>query len=193
MPRVTALRRAGSAVAVELDGAPWRKLPHEVVLGCRLESGLELDRPRLRRIRIELRRVEAAETAARLLRHRDLSVVKLDAELASRGVAPVSRRETLEALGRTRVIDDRRLALARVETLAAKGYADAAIHWRLARADLPDELVAEALGHVPPELERARAVVEREGVSPRTARLLGRRGFDSEMIEIACPFVAPEV
>lgn len=193
VPRVTALRKAGASVAVELDGAPWRDLPHEVVLGCRLEQGLELDRPRLRRIRAELRRVEATRTAARLLRHRDLPAGRLDAELAARGVTPVPRREALEALSRARLIDDRRLAAARVEALANNEYGDDAIRWRLAQAGLPDELVAEAILRLPLEVERSRPIVEREGVSLRTARLLARRGFDADVIETVCPAVAPEV
>ena len=70
MPGVTALRapRPG-AVDVELDGARWRTLPLEVVVRTGLQVGEELDRPRLRLLRRELRRHEAI-TAATLPPHR---------------------------------------------------------------------------------------------------------------------------
>ena len=191
MARITALRKAGkAAVAVELDGEPWRRLPHDVVLACRLCDGVELDRPRLRRIRAELRRYEALDVAGRLLRHRDLAVERLEAELARRDVAPADRDRALRTLQRAGVVDDTRLAAARAQSLADRGYGDQAIRWRLARAGLAEPCIAEALASLEPEGERARELVEREGTSPRTARLLVRRGFGEDAVEIACPFVA---
>ena len=63
-PVVTALRRAGrSRIAVELDGRPWRVLPAEPVLAAGLGAGVPLDRERARRLRTELRRVEARSAA----------------------------------------------------------------------------------------------------------------------------------
>ena len=64
-PRVSSLRaRPRERVEVELDGEPWRTLPAEVVLRAGLDLGIELDRPRARRVRRELRRHEAMARAA---------------------------------------------------------------------------------------------------------------------------------
>jgi hypothetical protein len=122
VPSISALRKAGkNAVAVDLDGEPWRKLPSTVVLACGLRPGLELDRTRLRRLRTELRRVEAIGLAGRLLRHRDLAAERLEAELARRHVPPADRREALNALRRAGIVDDARLASRRAQTLAERG------------------------------------------------------------------------
>jgi SOS response regulatory protein OraA/RecX len=189
--RITALRKAGkTTVAVELNGEPWRKLPHAVVLACRLRPGLELDRPRLRQLRTELRRFEALAVAGRLLRHRDLAATRLEGELAQRHVAPADRHEALGTLVRAGVVDDARLAAGQAQRLAERGYGDEAIRWRLFQAGLPEASIEEAVVSLDDESERAIAVVEREGVSPRTARLLVRRGFGEDVVETACPFVA---
>ena len=63
MPSVTALRARRGRVEVEVDGSPWRTLPLEVVGRSGLLVGLELDRPRLRLVRRELRRAEALAAA----------------------------------------------------------------------------------------------------------------------------------
>jgi SOS response regulatory protein OraA/RecX len=189
--RITALRKAGkAAVAVELDGESWRKLPHAVVLACGLRRGVDLDRQRLRHLRAELRRFEALDVAGRLLRHRDLAAERLNAELARRKVAPADRREAVTTLKRSGVVDDARLAATRAQGLAERGYGDEAIRWRLSQTGLPQPCIEEALAALDAESERARDFVEREGSSPRTARLLVRRGFGEDAVEIACPFVA---
>ena len=191
MACITALRKTGkTAVAVELDGEPWRKLPHAVVLACRLRPGLELDRPHLRHLRAELRRFEALDVAGRLLRHRDLATERLEGELARRNVAPVDRHEAVRALQRTGVVDDARLAAARAQSLAERGYGDEAIRWSLSQAGLPSPCIEEAVESLEAESDRAREMVEREGPSVRTARLLVRRGFGEDAVETACPFVA---
>lgn len=191
MARITALRKAGkTAVAVELDGEPWRKLPHAVVLACRLRPGLELDRPHLRHLRAELRRFEALDVAGRLLRHRDLAAERLEGELARRNVAPADRHEAVRTLERTGLVDDARFAVARAQSLADRGYGDVAIRWRLSQAGVPGPCVEEAVALLEAESERAREMVEREGASARTARLLVRRGFGEDAVETACPFVA---
>jgi SOS response regulatory protein OraA/RecX len=186
--RITALRRAGRAsVAVELDGAAWRRLPVEVVVACGLRPGLELDRERFLRLRRELRRVEALDLAGRILRHRDVGVERLAEELARRGVAPAQRRQAIQTLESAGVVDDRRLAAVRASTLAGRGYGDRAIRWRLAESGLAEALVDEALAEAEPELDRARRIVDREGASPRTARLLERRGFDEDVVAALLP------
>jgi SOS response regulatory protein OraA/RecX len=182
--RVTALRKAGRAsVEVEVDGKAWRKLPAEVALACSLRPGLELDRLRLRSLRRELRRVEALATAARLLRHRELGADRLDGELERRRVAPVQRREAVETLKRSGLVDDARLATARAGQLAARGYGDEAIRWRLTEAGLGESLVDDAVAALDPEASRARVLVDVEGATLRTLRLLARRGFSEETVE----------
>jgi SOS response regulatory protein OraA/RecX len=172
-----------AAVEVEVDGRTWRKLPTEVAVACSLRPGLELDRPRLRSLRRELRRVEALATAARLLRHRELVANRLDGELERRRVAPSQRRQAVETLKRSGLVDDARLATARAGQLATRGYGDEAIRWRLAQAGLDEALIDEALAALDPEDSRARELVEVEGASPRTLRLLARRGFSEETVE----------
>ena len=74
MPTVTRLLDDGRGrVAVELDGAPWRTLPVDVVARAGVVEGRALDRPTLRLLRKELRRAEALAVAGRALRRQDLS------------------------------------------------------------------------------------------------------------------------
>lgn len=129
--------------------------------------------------------MEALATAARLLRHRELGAERLEAELERRGVAPAQRREAVDALKRSGLVDDARLAAARAEQLAARGYGDEAIRWRLAQQGLGEDLVDEAVAALDPERSRARRIVELEGASLRTLRLLARRGFSEETVESA--------
>jgi SOS response regulatory protein OraA/RecX len=158
-------------------------LPAEVAVACSLRPGLELDRPLLRRVRTELRRIEALETAGRLLRHRDLGTERLDGELERRNIAPAQRREALAALQRSGVVDDERLVRWRAGHLAARGYGDEAIRWRLGQEGFGEELVDEAIARLDSESIRAGRLVEREGVSVRTLRLLAQRGFAAETVE----------
>ena len=189
MPRtVTALRAKGAAsVDVEVDGAVWRRVPVEAAVAAGLAPGIVLDRRRLRRLRSELRRVEAVDAAARALRHRDLAASRLEHELARRGVAPRERRTTIEGLESAGLLDDRRLAHGEARRLAKRGYGDAAIRWRLEQAGLADEVVSEAVAALEREIERARKIVEAEGLSARTARMLSRRGFGEDAVESAAP------
>ena len=99
MPTVTRLRDARSGrVAVELDGAPWRTLPVDVVARAGLTEGLALDRPALRLLRQELRRAEALTVAGRALRRQDLSARGIAERLARASVAPVAVEESLAVL-----------------------------------------------------------------------------------------------
>ena len=186
MVEVTALRsRRPGRVAVELDGAPWRVLPSEVVVGVGLSAGERLDRARLRVLRRALRRHEALAVAAGALRHRDLSRTALDARLAGRAVAPVERAHALETLERAGIVDDARYGERRARALAERGWGDAAIRADLEQRALPDELVGAALEALVPEIERARALVARRGDSLAVARMLARKGFGEDAIEAA--------
>jgi SOS response regulatory protein OraA/RecX len=188
MPRVTALRSAGRGrVAVELDGAPWRTIPLEVALRAGVAAGIELDRPRLRVLRGELRRSEAVARAARALRARDRTARELDDRLARTGVRAPDRVQAIATLERAGLVDDERVAAARAAALAERGRGDAAIRWELERVGVAPDVVERALEQLAPEPERAALLFEREGSGPRAAGLLARRGFDADTIEALAP------
>jgi SOS response regulatory protein OraA/RecX len=186
MPTVTALRddRRGR-VAVELDGAPWRVLPVDVVARAGIAEGRTLDRSALRLVRHELRRAEALRVAARALRSRDLSRRRLEERLERAAVPPAAAAETITTLEHTGLLDDARVADARAHALAGRGYGDDAIRHRLASEGISDDLAAEAVAALAPEAERARALLERRGPGSRTARYLAGRGFGEDAVEAA--------
>jgi SOS response regulatory protein OraA/RecX len=186
MPTVTRLRddRRGR-VAVELDGAPWRTLPVDVVARAGLAEGRALDRPALRLLRHELRRAEALAVAGRALRRRDLSERGIAERLARASVAPAAVEESLAVLSRAGLVDDARFARTRAGTLAERGYGDAAIRHDLGRQGVAPEVIQQALESLEAEGERAQRVVERRGPGPSTARYLASKGFGEEALEAA--------
>lgn len=185
MPRVTALRDQRAGVAVDLDGASWRVLPLDAVVRAELRVGEELDRPRLRTLARELRVSRALAAATRRLNRGDRSRARLAGELADARIPADARDVALDALARAGVVDDERFATARASALAARGYGNAVVEWRLEREGVEPEAVARAVDALPSEAERAAAVVARRGRGIRTARLLVQRGFDSEVAEAA--------
>ena len=190
---VTALRkRPRGRVEVELDGVPWRLVPTEVVVRSRLCVGRELDRETARILGQELRRADALTRALRALTARDRSRRSLDDRLGAAGVAPRPRREVLETLERTGLVDDRRLAAARAQALAERGYGDAAIRLDLEHQGLAGESVAEALAGLEPEPRRMRRLLEQRGGDARAARWLAARGFDAGAVEEAVGGFADE-
>jgi regulatory protein len=195
MPRVTALRPARPGrVLVELDGERWRTVSLEVAARSGLEVGLELDRPRLRTLRRELRRGDALAAGVRALARRDRSEQELRGVLERRGVAEREREETVVALRRHGAIDDDRFACGRAAALAERGLGDAAIAFRLERDGIDRELSAAALSTLEPERVRAVRLAERRGAGARTARWLSARGFAPESIETAiAPSDGPEL
>jgi SOS response regulatory protein OraA/RecX len=183
---VTALRGAPRGrVKVELDGAPWRTVPIDVVLAAGLHVGLTLDRERLRIVRRELRSREALTKAARLLARRDLSEQGLGDELERRRVAPAARRETISRLLAAGAVDDERLATNRAELLAARGGGDALIRVDLESRGLDPRVVDQALEGLDREDERARRIATARGAGPATARYLARKGFGEDAVEVA--------
>jgi regulatory protein len=185
-PRITALvAEPRGRVRVELDGLPWRVLPAAAVVGARLAVGIEVDRPRARTLRRELRRVEALAIATGALARRDHSTAGLDARLERLGVAPHERVRALGALERAGYVDDARFAAARSSTLALRGYGDEAIRLDLEQHGLRDDLISPALEGLEPELGRAQALATRRGASARTARWLAGKGFSSDSIAAA--------
>jgi regulatory protein len=184
MARLTALRRARpGAVALELDGRPWRTVPDEVVARAGLAAGEELDRRALRRLRAELVRARGLAVASRALARRDLSAAELDARLERAHVAPAVAAEVAETLERTGLVDDERFAARRAEALAARGWGDAAISARLEGAGVAEAVARAAIAGLEPESARGRALVGDEPDPLRRARLLARRGFREETLE----------
>jgi SOS response regulatory protein OraA/RecX len=185
MPTVTALREIPrNRVAVELDGAPWRVLPVDVVVRAGIVAGRDLDRPALRLLRHELRRAEALGVAGRALRNRDLSHKALAHRLERAAVAPAVAAESLATLARAGVLDDARVAHTRAQALAGRGYGDAAIRHRLAEEGLAEHS-EEAVAELEPEVERAGPIIVRRGTGPRTARYLAGKGFGEDAVEAA--------
>lgn len=186
MPTVTALRdvRRGR-IAVELDGAPWRTLPVDVVARAGLIEGRILDRAALRLLRRELRRAEAIALASKTLSRRDLTKQGLRRRLERAAVAPATAEESLDVLTRAGFVDDARFAHGRARALAERGYGDAAIRHDLERQGVEGSLAEAALEELEPELERARDLVRRRGPGLKTARFLASKGFGEEALEVA--------
>ena len=186
MPVVTALReRPRGRVEVELDGAPWRLVPSDAVVRAGLRVGGRLDRETARTLGRELRRAKALGVAVQALRYRDHSRRSLEQRLARRHVRPDASNAALEALERSGLVDDARVASARAEALADRGYGDAAIRFDLERQGLEGRVVDEAVAALVPEPQRARRLVARRGADPKTARWLAGRGFDAASVEDA--------
>ena len=186
MPTITALReRRRGRVVVELDGAPWRELPLAVVARAGLAAGVALDRSALRLLRRELRREEALSVATRALQARDLSARRLAERLERAAVAPDTVEASLATLSRAGLIDDNRLARNRAQSLADRGYGDAAIRHDLERQGVDPELVQAALEDLENEPERARRLVQNRGPGTKTAQYLARKGFSDEALEAA--------
>ena len=194
MPTVTRLAvKQRGRVAVELDGAPWRTLPVEVVARAGLSEGRALDRPALRLLRHELRRAEALQVAGSALRRQDLSSRGVAARLRRAAVAPAAVEESLAVLSRAGLVDDARFARTRAGTLAERGYGDAAIRYDLERQGVGPEPIEGAIESLEPEGERARRLVASRGPGAKTARHLASKGFGAEAIETAAgPDFAPD-
>jgi SOS response regulatory protein OraA/RecX len=182
--KLTALRRARpGAVLLEVDGEPWRTVPDEVVVRCRLSAGVELERPLLRLLRRELRQAEALALAGRTLRRRDLSLRRLSERLERAGVAPAIERSALVALTEARILDDARLAGSRAAALSERGWGNAAIAARLEAEGIPQAEAGMAIVELEAEEGRAARAVAHLSDPRKAWALLARRGFDEEAIE----------
>ena len=126
---------------------------------------------------------DALDQALRALRHRDRSTVEIDRYLESRGIGDDERQTALETLVRTDLIDDRRYAERRAQSLADRGAGDALIRHELAQAGLDSDFVDDALVSLRPERERAEKIVARRGTGPKTARYLAGKGFSYDVVE----------
>ena len=168
-----------------MDGTPWRVVPDSVVVRCGLAAGTELDRPLLRLIRAELRRAEALGVAGRTLQMRALSRRRLDDRLARAGTDGELRSELLETLERAGLLDDERLARARAESLAERGWGNEAIVARLGSEGLDEDVARAAAAELAPEGDRAGRLAGTETDPRRIASLLSRRGFGEDVVQAA--------
>lgn len=186
MPTVTALHeRRDGRVVIDVDGAPWRVVPSDVVVRTGVRVGVQLERPLLRELGRALRRADALEIAGRALRAHDRSRRELDARLQARGVSESTRAEALDVLARSGLVDDGRVAANRAASLADRGYGDAAIAADLEARGIPPEAVRPALEALVAERDRAAKIVARRGNGLKTARYLLGRGFAEDSIETA--------
>jgi SOS response regulatory protein OraA/RecX len=125
------------------------------------------------------------DLAAKELRHRDRSRRQIDERLVRAGVEDARRADALDTLERIGYVDDARFAGRRAASLADRGYGNEAIALLLAADGVPAEVVVEAVGALPPESERAAAIIASMGASPRTAARLARKGFGEDAVEAA--------
>jgi SOS response regulatory protein OraA/RecX len=190
---VTRLRASGPGrVAVEVDGEDWRTFPEEVVVRAGLSSGVELERPVLRRLRREFRRHRALQTATRALRARPLSERRLEERLRRSHFVAHERAEVIAILRRAGVLEDERFALARAELLAQRDGGDALIRHDLRSQGVDEEAVERALAILEPEASRAVRAAASRGGGVAAARYLARRGFGEDAIEAALGSVADQ-
>jgi SOS response regulatory protein OraA/RecX len=184
-PIVTRLRSVGAArVAVDLDGAPWRTLPAEVVLEAGLNVGTPLDRERARRVGVALRRARAMSITLQALGRRDHSRQSLVDRLSRARVPAAAAAGAVETLQRVGLVDDRRAARARATALADRDAGDLMIKDDLERRGFPADVVADVVAELEPEFERASRIVARAGSDPRTLRRLARKGFCDDVLQL---------
>ena len=183
MPEITGLREVSTNdVLVELDGTPWRKIPLTAAARSGLSVGKRLEREDLRLLGRELRRADALTRATRMLARRPLSRALLEDRLERKGVAPVAREEAIEALEQAQYLNDHSYALGRAESLAERGYGDAAVRHILEQERVASELIEQAVTSLEPELERAQALLTGAEDRRRTLRRLTTRGFSAETL-----------
>ena len=92
------------------------------------------------------------------------------------------RREVLEKLVRTALVDDRRYAESRAASLAERGAGNERIRHELTFAGIDAAVAERAIASLPPEAERADRIVGRRGASPKTARYLAGKGFSEDVV-----------
>jgi SOS response regulatory protein OraA/RecX len=192
-PTVTGLReRKRGRVAVELDGKPWRVLPADAVVRTALTVGRKLDRPKARELAREVRRANALAAAKRSLAASGRSERALEQRLALAGHSAAAREEAIASLGRAGIVDDARLAENRAEVLARRGYGDAGIRADLRRRLIADDIAADAVAALEPELERAHRLLAGQSLTPALLRRLSARGFSRDALEAVATAFAQE-
>ena len=125
---------------------------------------------------------EALEQALRALRHRDRTATEIDRYLESRGVGETERRDVVDRLVRTALVDDRRYAASRAVSLAERGAGNERIRHELEFAGVDRDVAEAAIGSLESEAERAENIVARRGASAKTARYLAGKGFSEDVV-----------
>jgi regulatory protein len=172
-------------VRIDLDGEAWRTVPAAAVVAAGLRVGVALDRKRARDFRRALLRVTALQAAGQALSHRDRSAVELAALLGRRGVRATEREIAVGTMKQLGYVDDARFARGRAEALAGRGYGDEAIEFDLQQRGVATDAVADAIGTLAPEAERAGRIVAGTAPSATLARKLIARGFSADAVEAA--------
>ncbi|TMJ96589.1 MAG: RecX family transcriptional regulator [Actinobacteria bacterium] len=88
-------------------------------------------------------------------------------------------------LERAGLLDDERLARARAESLAERGWGNEAIVARLGSEGLDEDVARAAAAELAPEGDRAGRLAGTETDPRRIASLLSRRGFGEDVVEAA--------
>lgn len=130
-------------------------------------------------------RPTALETATKALARRDRAAADLVAYLERRGAAPAEASAAVERLREAGYVNDARYASSRAETLVARGFGDAAVRHELERDGVGAEEIEAALAELPPERERAFAVLRRAKTPLAGVRRLAAKGFSAESVEAA--------
>jgi regulatory protein len=130
---------------------------------------------------------DPVDLAVEALRHRERSRREIDERLAQAGVGEAARLIALDRLEQVGYIDDQRFAGARAGALANRGYGDEWIRADLARSGVADADAAAAIAALEPEAERAAALADRIGRTPKTAAQLARKGFGEDAVATAVP------
>lgn len=130
-------------------------------------------------------RPTALEAATKALARRDRAAADLVAYLERRGAAPDEASAAVERLREAGYVNDARYASTRAERLAARGFGDAAVRHELERDGVAAEEIDAALAELPPERERALAVLRQAKTPLAGVRRLAAKGFSTESIEVA--------
>ena len=125
---------------------------------------------------------DAVESALRALRHRDRTEAEIEEHLRAHGFSEGDRELAVETLLRTGLVSDERFAHARASSLAERGSGNALIRSKLVEAGVAQELVADAIDAIEPEVTRARRIAARRGLSSKTARYLYGKGFSEDVV-----------
>ena len=189
MPEITRLRElSANEVLVELDGAPWRKIPLNAASRAGLSVGKRLEREDLRLLRHELRRAEALTKATRMLARRPLPRTLLEERLERKGVAPAALEEAVDVLEQAHYLNDHAYRSAEPRDWRNEATGTRPSATSSSRRSVASELIEEALDSLEPELERARAITRSIPDRKKLLGRLARRGFDPEIVErIAAP------
>ena len=102
------------------------------------------------------------------------------------------RHDVLERLVRTSLVDDRRYAESRANTLAERGAGNERIRHELMFSGVDPDVVEAAIEALPTEMERAERIVSRRGATAKTARYLAGKGFTDDVVHAVVALVGGE-